>query len=248
MSNFPFILTTGIIVVFLGGLTQILTGFGFGLVTVPILVIFLVPQLVFLIVLRTSMLLTFYLLIETRRWLELKRILVLMAAGVAGLPFGIIILKQLDAGILRVFIGVIIVLFGLAFLSGYRREIRNEKLASVLIGFVSGLLSGSTSLSGPPVILFFTNQGLKKQTFRANIVAYFTVLSLVTLPAFIFSGLITPEVLKFTLWFLPAMILGALLGVRLAPRVKEVLFRRIALIIVVIAGFISILSGSGILN
>ena len=248
MSNFPFILTTGIIVVFLGGLTQGLTGFGFGLVTVPILVIFLVPQLVVPIVLLTSMLLTFYLLIETRRWLELKRILVLMAAGVAGLPFGIIILKQLDAGILRVFIGVIIVLFGLAFLSGYRREIRNEKLASVLIGFVSGLLSGSTSLSGPPVILFFTNQGLKKQTFRANIVAYFTVLSLVTLPAFIFSGLITPEVLKFTLWFLPAMILGALLGVRLAPRVKEVLFRRIALIIVVIAGFISILSGSGILN
>ncbi|NQT35271.1 sulfite exporter TauE/SafE family protein [bacterium] len=248
MSNSPLIIIIGIAVVFLGGLTQGLTGFGFGLVTVPILVIFLVPQLVVPIVLLTSMLLTFYLLIETRRWLELKRILVLMAAGVAGLPFGIIILKQLDADILRVFIGIIIVLFGLAFLLGYRREIKNERLASVLIGFVSGLLSGSTSLSGPPVILFFTNQGLKKQTFRANIVAYFTVLSLVTLPAFIFSGLITPEVIELSLWFLPAMILGAFLGIKLSHRVNETLFRRITLVIVIVAGFVTVLSASGILR
>ena len=232
-----------IILVFLAGATQGLTGFGFGLVSVPIMIIFLPPIIVVPIVMVISTLLTLMILFEARRWVELRRILPLMAAAVAGMPFGTYLLKTLDISILKIVIGCVIVLFGVAFLKGYRREVKNEKLAFAPIGFISGLLNGSTALSGPPVILFFTNQGIEKQVFRANIVAFFTVLNLVTIPYFCFNGLITLPIIKYSILLLPGMIAGAVLGIKLSHKVNERVFRNIALIIVTIAGIFSIASG-----
>jgi uncharacterized membrane protein YfcA len=59
---------------------------------------------------------------------------------------------------------------------------------------------------------------------------------------------ITAEVLQYSLWLLPATILGALTGIKLAHKVKETLFRNFALIVVTIAGLLSIASGLGILG
>jgi uncharacterized membrane protein YfcA len=98
------------------------------------------------------------------------------------------------------------------------------------------------------VILFFVNQGVEKQVFRANLVAYFTVLSLATIPAFVIGGVITREVINYTLWFLPALIIGTIAGIKLAHKIDEKLFRNIALIIITAAGLVSIASGLGILG
>jgi uncharacterized membrane protein YfcA len=127
-------------------------------------------------------------------------------------------------------------------------QIKNEKVAFAPVGLVSGLLQGSTSLSGPPVILFLVNQRVAKQVFRANLVAYFTVMSLATVPAYAVGGLVTAEVLRYILWFLLPMIIGVAVGIRLAHRVQERFFRNIALVIVTIAGLLSILSGVGIMD
>ncbi|HDN81196.1 MAG TPA: sulfite exporter TauE/SafE family protein, partial [Methanomicrobia archaeon] len=129
---------------------------------------------------------------------------------------------------------------------GLRKKIKNEKLAFAPIGFVGGLLGGSTSMSGPPVIIFFTNQGLKKQVFRANLVAYFMAMSLVAISSFIVGGLITTEVIRYTILFLPAMIFGVAIGIKLVHRVEEKLFQNIVLIVVIIAGALSVISGLSI--
>jgi len=145
------------------------------------------------------------------------------------------------------FIGSVIILFSVAFLMGFKKKIKNEKLAFAPVGFISGLLSGSTTMGGPPVILFFANQDVEKQVFRANLVAYFMSLSLIAFPSYFLSGLITMEVIKYTILFLPAMILGAIIGIKLVHKIEEKLFRKIALIIVIIAGVLSVVSGLGIL-
>jgi hypothetical protein len=239
------IIIIGLLVVFLAGMIQGLTGFGFALVSVPLLLIFLPPTMAIPMVIIHGTLITLILLFESRKWLELRRILPLIIAGVIGVPFGTYILTALGINVLKVFIGVVITLFALIFLAGFRREIRNEKLASGPIGFISGLLNSSTGMSGPPVILFFINQGLRKEVFRANIIAYFVALNLVTISSFLYTGLITSDVLHYAVLFLPAMILGAATGIRLIHRVDEKLFSRIALIIAAIAGLASILSGLG---
>lgn len=246
--TFSLTIIVGLAALLLAGLIQGLTGFGLALVSVSILINFLSPKLVVPTVVILSIFTNIIILFEARKWVDLRRIWPLMMAGIVGMPLGTYLLVVLDASILKVFIGAVIALFAIAFLMGFKKQIRNEKLAFAPVGFISGLLQGSTSLSGPPIILFFVNQGVEKQVFRANLVAYFTVLSLATIPVFVLGGIITKEVINHVLWFLPAMIIGVIAGIKLAHKVDEKLFRNLALIIVTIAGLLSIASGLGILG
>ena len=237
----------GLLVIFLSSIIQGLTGFGFALVSVPIMMFILSPKVVVPIVIIHSLVINLIILFEARKWVNLKRIWPLMIAGAAGIPIGTYLLVALDASILKIFIGSVIIPFAITSLAGFKKAIRSEKLAFAPVGITSGLLASSTSLSGPPVILFFVNQGIEKEIFRANLVAYFTVLSLAAILAFVIGGVITTTVINYTLWLLPAAILGAMTGIKLTPKVSENIFRIIALVIVIIAGLLSILSGIGIL-
>ena len=240
------VIIAALLAVFLAGLIKGLTGFGFALVAVPIMTIFLSPKKVIPIVLIHAILIILVLLYQARKWVDLKRIWPLMIAGVVGMPFGTYLLIVLKVETLKVLIGSVIVLFALAFLKGFKKKIKSEKLAFAPVGFISGLLAGSTTMGGPPVILFFTNQGLNKNVFRANIVCYFAALSIATISAYVVGGLITKEVIKYAILLLPAMICGAVTGIKLAHIVKEQLFQNITLIILIVAGLISIASGLNI--
>jgi len=237
----------GLLVIFLSSVIQGLTGFGFALVSVPIMIFILSPKVVVPIIIIHGLIINLIILFEARKWVKLKRIWPLIIAGATGIPIGTYLLIALDANILEILIGSVIIPFAITSLAGFNKTIRSEKFAFAPVGITSGLLASSTSLAGPPVILFFINQGIEKQSFRANLVAYFTVLGIVAIAAYMIGGIITTEVINYALWFLPATILGTMIGIKLAPKLSEQLFRNIALIIVIIAGLLSILSGIGIL-
>ncbi len=248
MAELLTVILIGCIVIFLAGLTQGVTGFGFALISAPIMVIFFSPKVVVPVVVTYGLLISLVILVECRRWLDLRRIWALMVAGLAGIPVGVHLLTVLEAATLKVLIGGAITLFALAILTGFRKPIENERLAFGPVGFVSGLLGGSTSMGGPPAVLFFSNQGVEKQTFRANLVAYFLVLSVGAVMAFIFNGLVTEEVIYYTIVFLPAMVLGGLSGIKVANKVEEEIFQKIVLFVVITAGLLSVASGLGLLN
>jgi len=237
----------GFFVMFLAGVTQGLTGFGFALVSVPLLMIFLPIKMVVPIVLILSTLVSITILLEARKWVDLKKILPMMVTGTIGVPLGTYLLTVLNVSLLKVFVGSVITLFAVAFLSGFRKKIKREGLAFASVGVISGLLNGSTAMSGPPVILFFTNQDVNKKVFRANLVAYFITLNLVTIPIFIIAGLMSREVVNYAFLFLPGMVLGALTGIKISHRVEEKSFKRIVLVIVMVVGLLSVASGLGIL-
>ena len=183
--------------------------------------------------------------IDSRKWIDLKRIWPLIVAALFGTPLGIYALVILEADVLKVFIGTVIVPFAIALLIGYQARIQRERLAFIPIGFFSGFLSGSTTLSGPPVTLFLINQAVEKQIFRANLATYFLILATVTIPSYNFVGLITGEVITYLLLFALPVIIGLAAGIKLSRRVNERLFRRIALALTIVSGAISIVSGLG---
>lgn len=240
------IILWGFCTIFFASATSGLTGFGFALVTVPLLMILLPPKTVVPITLTLSSLGSILILFETRKWIDMRRIWPLIVAGVLGTPLGTYLLLILDVNTLKAMIGTVVALVALALFTGFRWRIQNERLVRVLAGFASGLLSGSTSMAGPPVILFFSNQGTEKQIFRANLTLYFTVLGLATLLSQWLGGLITEEVLVYSVRFLPALLVGILLGVKLAHKVSEAVFRRVTLVIMILTGLSAIASGVGL--
>jgi uncharacterized membrane protein YfcA len=247
MDGTPHVIICGIIAVFVAGVIKGLTGFGFSLAAVPILVLLLGPRTAIPIVIVLNALTNIGLYLSVRESADLRRIRPLIIAGIVSVPPGMALLLVLNASVLKAIIGCAICAFALAFLLGFKRRVRNEKRGLVVAGLVSGTLNGAISTGGPPVILFLSNQGDAKHPFRANLIAYFLFLSLASVPIFIAGGLVTFRVTRYALIFFPGLILGALAGNWILHRVPEKTFRMIALLVVLAAGVIAVLSSTGLM-
>lgn len=237
----------GISIIFIASVICGLTGFGFALVSIPLLISVLEPRTVVPVVLLLGKLTQLFILFDGRKTIDLKRIWPLIVAGILATPLGTFFLLILDGDTLKVLIGAMAALSALALFAGYSRPVRNEGAAGVLVGLASGLLNGSTGMGGPPLVLFFSNQARERQTFRTSISLFFILTGVSALLSQWLAGLITRDVLSYVAWFLPALVFGVGIGVKLARQVREVVFRRISLGVVMLTGLSAIASGVGLL-
>ncbi len=235
-----------ITVILLAGLVQGLAGFGFSQFALPLLVLVMISQELIPIMVVLSLFLNIFLVYELRKDIQLKRIWPLMLGGILGIPIGTYLLLIADTGIMKLLIGLVIIIFGLAQLFEIRKTVKNEKLAMGPIGFAGGILNGSVSMSGPPLIIFFSNQKMGKQEFRANLIAFFMFINLVTLPVFLFAGLLTSEIITISGILLPGLIVGAFIGSRLALKIDEARFKKMTTLLIIFMGCLSLASGLGL--
>ena len=154
------------------------------------------------------------------------------------MPVGAYLLPNLMPQVFKAAVGLIVLAVGLALLAGWRLNVRFGWLSALPIGMLSGLMCGSTSLSGPPVILLFANQGDQKNRFRGNLVAYFALLNLATIPVYWSFELINRQVVLTAAVYLLPLVLGSLAGVWVAQQFNERIFRRVALLVIVALGIV----------
>lgn len=219
------------------------TGFGYNILVVPVLALFIDPKVVIPVVILHNVLLDCIVLATAWRFVSLRRIWLLIAAGVASTPAGVLLLGVLNPEPLRVLIGFAVVLTGLAMLSGFRRPISNEHLASGFAGSLGGAMNGLIGMAGPPIILLFANQGMGPREFRANIVTFFTIITFIAVASFWLDGALTDDVLTLALATIPATTLGVFLGIKIHGRVSTELFYRVSLTLVILAGATAAIAG-----
>ncbi|MDO9576764.1 MAG: sulfite exporter TauE/SafE family protein [Candidatus Cloacimonadales bacterium] len=238
--NFVF---AGTVIFLVSALLQGLSGFGFSILAVPLITLFIAPKTAVPILMLYSIIINIVVLYSARKEVDIKKIWILLLAGIIGLPFGARLLVTLDGNILKVGIGILILIFGTLLLLGYRKELKHEKIAMIPIGIISGLLSGSISISGPPIIIFLANKQLGKHSFRGNLALYFFLLNIFTIPVFFLNGLFTKEVISYSITFLPGLIVGVIVGNLLSHKVQEQHFQKFTLALLMIMGVLAIVSG-----
>lgn len=219
------------------------TGFGFVIVAAPVLTSFMAPTLAVPVLVVEGFVMTVILMSRVYRDAQLKRVMVLSLFGVTFIPLGTLLLVTLDENVIKVMLGIIVGTTAIAMLRGFQRTASNEQVASVPVGMASGLLMGSTGLAGAPVILFFANQGVDPRQFRANITAYLLIMGLFALPSFLIGGVLTREVLVLSAALTPGAVAGLFTGIWLSRRISTVLFRRLALMVVLVAAGGAVVSG-----
>lgn len=240
------LLLLSMLVIFLAGVAQSITGFGFGLVAVPLMTLFLEPSVAVPIIVIEGLLVNLLILARGMQHVQLRRMSLLSAASLAGVPLGVWMLAELDAQTLRIYIGGLMLLAGSLFLAGFRRQVSHEVAAGLPVGFSSGLLAGSISMPGPPIILFFANQGMDRDAFRNTLVFVITAQLVLALPLYANRGLLPAEALVWSAQIFPALLVGGFIGLRLSRYVGEALFRRLTLLTVLAAGVLSLATGLGV--
>ena len=222
-------------IVLLAGFVRALSGFGFALVATPLLLFVLDPKSVVVISIIINVPVGLLLLFHTRKHIDVKRTLLLCSGSIFGVPMGAYLLSSLDPSIIRLIIAILIVPFSIVLLLGHSYQFKRDSLGCGISGFFSGLLGSSTSLSGPPVVLFLLNQGLVKERFIGTVTAYFVFMGITSVGAFSYLGMVTIDLLIKVAQLLPTAILGLYIGTRILPKVNTILFRRIAALIVSLA-------------
>jgi uncharacterized membrane protein YfcA len=232
-SIFPIILFSSFV--------QSITGFGFAVVGTPLLLFFMEPRQVVSLMVAGALILNLMVIYKTRGMSDPKVIWPMFIASLFGIIPGVYILKVIDGSILKFCIGILILLVAVFMASNYVVAIKRQRLATILVGIVSGFMGGSTSLSGPPVALFLMNQQQDKEAFRANLVRYFCLGNIATLVVMYYMGTVDTDILKQGISAIPGILLGVWLGEKAFTKVSPQLFRWITLAVIFFCGSASVI-------
>ncbi len=232
------LLALGGVLVVLASLLAGVSGFGLGIVAVPLLLLagFSLPFIV-TAVLLISMATRISVMWRLRRSIHSRRVAVLTGAAVPGLFVGALFLQSVDDGALRIVVGTTVALAaaGLAFAERHppNPRIRGMNAAA---GFAGGVLGTSTSLIGIPPALLFTRRAIPPKAFLADLATYFVVTSLIGLGVLLLNGHFSRDGAEAFLWWLPGVLVANLIGTSVALRLPRNSFRTLVLTLAFVAG------------
>jgi uncharacterized protein len=206
-------------------------GYGFSSLTVPLALVFYTNRILNPAVVLIEVLLNLYVLSINLNGVPAvwKRVFPILIGLLPGIAVGAFVLASLQPGWIKFGTYTVILPLILVQAAGWRRPIRSTWLIGLPFGTALGILYSVTTLSGPPLVILFNNQGLVKSEFRAGLALVRVAESSVTAIVYYQLGLFIAESENILLVFVPSVVLGVPLGAYLIRRLDAETFRRICM-------------------
>lgn len=237
-----YVLPATAVVMALGGFVKGAVGFAMPMVALSGLGLFLTAQEAVAVILIPSALSNLW---QTFRqgWEPAKETFLrfwrLNFAMALMLGIGAQFVPWIDSATLFILVGAVVTLAALVQLAGWRPQVhpdaRNPKLEAG-IGIFAGSVGGITGVWGPPVLLYLMARGTEKQRQIRMLGINFTIGWWVMTAAHGASGVLNAVTLPLSALMLVPVLAGMALGIRLQDRMDADLFRRITLVVLVLAG------------
>jgi uncharacterized protein len=206
-------------------------GYGYSSISVPVALLVTVGRVLNPALVVVEVGINLYSLFWNRRaahrvW---RRVIPLAIGLVPGVIVGALLLGKVAPGYAKLLVFCVLLPLILLQAWGKRWPLRNERIASVPLGGGVGVLYGLTTISGPPLALFWNNQGLAKEDFKVALALVRSVESVFALVAYACLGLLTAESAAILPWIVPGVLLGFPLGHFLIGRIGAETFRRVCM-------------------
>jgi uncharacterized membrane protein YfcA len=214
------------------GLVRGLTGFGGAMIIVPVISLFLGPVVAVPVLNVIDTITSLPMLPPAMRRCHWREVIPLFIGAVLLLPLGVYLLTYVNPDLLRHVMAVIILIMAVIMALGLRYHGEPTRIVSLVVGAASGLMTGAVGLSGPPVALFWLGGKANAMTTRANIIAYFGLMSVAVIAVMAWHGLFTVPVLRLSLILMPLYALGVIIGARGFRYASEGFFRLFVLLLI----------------
>lgn len=225
----PYFYLVAVPAVLLMGVSKSGFGAGFGSLAVPLMAMAVtVPQ-------AAAILMPILLLMDVmgvtllRKHFDRKLIRFLVPLGLIGTVIGTLSFRLLDSRLVAGIVGVFTLLFlaqRLAFPP--KPDSPNPpRWLGALLTVTSGFTSFVAHAGGPPVNAYMIPMRLPPLAFAATMAAFFFVVNLSKWVPYAWLGLLDARNMATSLALLPLAPVGVLVGVKLAHRVRPVLFYRL---------------------
>ncbi|MEJ2667314.1 MAG: sulfite exporter TauE/SafE family protein [Deinococcales bacterium] len=215
-----------------------LTGFGFALVSVPLLLLVMDPASTVTTVLVIGQATSTVNALTSRRHVESAMLRWLLPGAIPGLIAGSYALRWVDPVLLKLVAATLVVAFTAVLALGQPQLMarRQRRARTSLIGGASGLLATSVGLSGPPIVLLLSAVQPDKDRSRATLAAYFATTGPFGLAALLLQRSTPAHAWAVALLLVPVALVGRALGSRTHHRTPQRAFRMLTLSITLVAG------------
>jgi uncharacterized protein len=206
-------------------------GYGFSSLTVPLALVFYTNRILNPAVVVIEVVLNLYVLLINLSGVPAvwKRVFPIIIGLLPGIAVGAFVLASLQPGWIKLGTYTAILPLILVQAAGWRRPIRSTWLIGLPFGTALGILYSVTTISGPPLVILFNNQGLVQTEFRAGLALVRMAESSVTAIVYYQLGLFIAESADLLLVFIPSVVVGVPLGAYLIRRLDAETFRRICM-------------------
>ncbi|MBU4464859.1 MAG: sulfite exporter TauE/SafE family protein [Actinobacteria bacterium] len=168
-----------------------------------------------------------------------RALLRLAPAVIAGLLLGVLFLAFADDQWVKKFIAVIL-LAVIAVTLLRRRFARavaeggTHPVAAATYGTLGGFTTMVANAAGPVMSMYFLAAKFSVKEFLGTAAWFYALVNLTKLPFSIGLGLLTGPGLLIDLVLIPAVVVGAILGRRLADRMDQRLFERLVIVLTIV--------------
>ena len=229
-----------VLVLFGATLVRSALGFGEALIAVPLLAFVLPVGIAAPVAVLVSITVAVIVLAQDWRHVNVRSAAWLVISTLVGIPIGLLVLRTVPEAIVKAALGVVVA--GFAALALWRRdvyELHDDRLAW-LFGVSAGVLGGAYGMNGPPLVVYGALRRWTPERFRATLQGYFLPASIIGMVGYWLAGLWTPNVNRYYLLSLPAVLVAIPLGRVVNARLDSRRF-----LAVVYAGLLA--SGAGLL-
>ncbi|WP_100401102.1 sulfite exporter TauE/SafE family protein [Bacillus sp. FJAT-44742] len=223
------------IIVLFASMLQACTGFGFSIMATPFLLLVFEPRTAIQINIILSILISIFMVPGIFEHINKGLLKKLIFSSVIGSPFGILIYLYLDVELLKLVISILILVLTILLILKFR--IRRSHSKDYVSGGVSGLLTTSIGMPGPPLLLYFTGVSIDKAVLRSTTLAFYLFIYSISLGMQITFGSTSREIWIVSISLFPLMFIGMFAGRWLFKHLSQQVFQVITYIILAMTGF-----------
>ena len=226
--------------IFAGAVVSGLVGFAFSAVAGAILLHVLPPTEAVPLMMACSIVTQAVSLVALRGTVQWRCSPLLIAAGALGIVPALYLLHNIDARIFRIGFGAFLAVYASYMLlrpaTAYLRN--TGRLHDVVVGFGGGLVGGLTAMPGALPTIWCELRGMPKDQQRGVVQPYITAMQLLALALMLSRNTLPSQMLVHLTLSLPALAVGATLGIVIFRRIGDTSFRQVVLAVLLIAGLL----------
>lgn len=214
------------------------TGMGLPLVATPILAGVFGPRAAVVAVTIPIFASNSLLLVQGWRRLDVLRgIAPIVIASAVGTAIGVNLLALLDQRTFAVLISVIVVIFLLRGdrLIGDDPGARRARILGPVVGFIGGVLQGTTSIASPLIGSFFHARKMDRHDYVIVLASIFELNAAIQLVGYFLLGLYTADVLAIGVLGLVPTLLALMAGIFFRSRLDQSRFRQLIVVLLVLS-------------
>jgi uncharacterized membrane protein YfcA len=169
------------------------------------------------------------------RWDRLWRLCPYVLLGM--LP-GYLVLRWIDPGGLRILLGgLVLALLAVELVRQRSRwlQLPHEGWLTGVAGVLAGFGTTVGNAAGPVMSIYLVSSRLEKQEFMGTAAWFFFLVNVSKLPFYASFGMMTPATFRFSLTVMPAVVLGAAIGLLLLRRIPQRWFNVLVLTLAALA-------------